>query len=48
MLRAGVAMATTIPLLFAWIYVTMSTSNPASFGGTLNRTGALYFTVTVC
>jgi hypothetical protein len=50
MLRAGVAMATIIPLflvLFAWIYLTMSTSDPASFGGTLNRTGALYFTVTV-
>jgi hypothetical protein len=50
MLRAGVAMATIIPLflvLFAWIYLTMSASNPASFGGTLNRTGALYFTVTV-
>lgn len=50
MLRAGVAMATIIPLflvLFAWIYLTMSASNPASFGGVLNRTGALYFTVTV-
>ena len=50
MLRAGVAMATIIPLFlvsFAWIYLTMSRSNPASFGGTLDRTGALYFTVTV-
>jgi voltage-gated potassium channel len=50
MLRAGVAMATIIPLflvLFAWIYLTMSASEPASFGGILNRTGALYFTVTV-
>ena len=50
MLRAGVAMATIIPLfliLFAWIYLTMSASNPASFGEVLNRTGALYFTVTV-
>jgi voltage-gated potassium channel len=50
MLRAGVAMATIIPLflvVFAWIYLTMSASNPASFGETLNRTGALYFTVTV-
>lgn len=50
MLRAGVAMATIIPLflvVFAWIYLTMSASNPASFGESLNRTGALYFTVTV-
>ncbi len=50
MLRAGVAMATIIPLfliVFAWIYLTMSASDPASFGETLNRTGALYFTVTV-
>ncbi len=50
MLRAGVAMATIIPLflvVFAWIYLTMSKSNPAAFGETLNRTGALYFTVTV-
>jgi hypothetical protein len=50
MLRAGVSMATIIPLflvMFAWIYLTMSHSNPASFGETLNRTGALYFTVTV-
>ncbi len=50
MLRAGVAMATIIPLFlvsFAWIYLTMSRSNPAAFGGMLDRTGALYFTVTV-
>jgi voltage-gated potassium channel len=50
MLRAGVAMATIIPLflvLFAWIYLTTSTSSPAAFGEHLNRTGALYFTVTV-
>jgi voltage-gated potassium channel len=50
MLRAGVAMATIIPLflvLFAWIYLTMSTSSPAAFGGQLTRTSALYFTVTV-
>ena len=43
-------MATIIPLflvLFAWIYLTMSASSPGAFGGTLNRTGALYFTVTV-
>lgn len=49
-LRGAVAMATVIPLflvLFAWIYVTMATSNPASFGEHLSRTSALYFTVTV-
>ena len=50
MLRAGVAMATIIPLflvLFAWIYLTMSASDPNAFGVVLDRTGALYFTVTV-
>ena len=50
MLRAVVAMATVIPLflvLFAWIYLTMSHSDPAAFGGPLDRTSALYFTVTV-
>jgi voltage-gated potassium channel len=51
MLRAGVAMATIIPLflvLFAWIYLTMSHSSPASFGQPpLSRVSALYFTVTV-
>ena len=50
MLRAGVAMATIIPLflvLFAWIYLTMSASSPAAFGTHLSRTSALYFTVTV-
>ena len=50
MLRAGVAMSTIIPLflvVFAWIYLTMSASNPASFGAHLTRTSALYFTITV-
>ena len=49
-LRAVVAMATVIPLflvLFAWIYLTMSQSDPAAFGHTLDRDSALYFTVTV-
>jgi voltage-gated potassium channel len=49
-LRGTVAMATIIPLfliLFAWIYLTMSHSDPATFGGQLSRTSALYFTVTV-
>ena len=50
MLRAGVSMATVIPLflvLFAWIYLAMSHSNPVSFSSPLNRTGALYFAATV-
>jgi uncharacterized membrane protein len=53
MLRAAVAMATVIPLfliLFAWIYVTMSHSDPTAFIGSprpLTRSSALYFTVTV-
>ena len=50
MLRAVVAMATIIPLflvLFVWIYLTMSHSDPAAFGGPLTRSSALYFTVTV-
>ncbi len=49
-LRAAVAMATIIPLflvLFAWIYLTLSNSDPAAFGAQLDRTSALYFTVTV-
>jgi voltage-gated potassium channel len=49
-LRAAVAMATVIPLflvLFAWIYLTMARSDPASFGQPLSRSAALYFTVTV-
>jgi len=53
LLRAGVAMATVIPLflvLFAWIYLTMSQSDPAAFTGAprpLDRPSALYFAVTV-
>jgi hypothetical protein len=50
MLRAAVAMATVLPLflvIFAWIYLTMSHSDPTAFGGPLDRTSALYFTVTV-
>jgi hypothetical protein len=53
MLRAAVAMATVIPLfliLFAWIYVTLSHSDPTAFIGSprpLTRSSALYFTVTV-
>jgi hypothetical protein len=50
MLRASVAMATVIPLflvLFAWIYLTMGHSAPQSFSQPLDRSSALYFTVTV-
>jgi len=50
MLRAGVSMATVIPLflvLFAWIYLTMSAADPGDFNIILNKTEALYFTVTV-
>ena len=50
MLRAGVSMATLIPaflVIFAWVYLTLSHSNPSAFGGVLSRTSSLYFTVTV-
>ena len=50
MLRAGVAMAVVIPLFllfFAWIYLTMSNTNPATFHGAMDRTTALYFAVTI-
>ena len=50
MLRAGVSMATVIPLflvLFAWIYFTMSGFDPGYFSTPLDRTKALYFAVTI-
>ncbi len=50
MLRATVAMATLIPLfivLFSWIYLTLSRSDPAAFGQAMSRVTSLYFTVTV-
>ena len=50
MLRATISMATLIPLfivLFSWIYLTLSRSDPAAFGGPMSRVTALYFTVTV-
>jgi len=50
LLRAADAMALVIPLfivVFAWTYLTMSLSAPATFGEPLTRTSALYFTVTV-
>ena len=50
MLRAAVALALVIPLflvLFAWIYLTMSLSDPHAFALTLTRPQSLYFTVTI-
>jgi len=50
MLRATDAMALVIPVfivVFAWVYLTMSLSAPHAFSEPLNRTAALYFTVTV-
>ena len=50
MLRAGVSLATIGPLfllMFAWIYLTMSRSDPGYFSVHLDRTESLYFTVTV-
>jgi voltage-gated potassium channel len=50
MLRAGVAMAVVIPLFllfFAWMYLTMSNSDPGTFHMGMSRMTALYFTVTV-
>lgn len=49
-LRAVEALATSLPLflmLFAGTYYVMARLSPASFGGHLSRTDALYFTVTV-
>jgi hypothetical protein len=43
-------MAIVIPFfvaVFAWIYLTLSWSAPEALGGSLTRTEALYFTVTV-
>ena len=50
LLRATDAMALVIPVfivVFAWVYLTMSLSAPHAFSEPLNRTGALYFTVTL-
>jgi UDP-N-acetylmuramyl pentapeptide phosphotransferase/UDP-N-acetylglucosamine-1-phosphate transferase len=50
MARAARAAALIIPVfivVFAWLYLSMSHSDPAMFGGTLTRTQALYFTVTM-
>ncbi len=50
MARAARAAALLIPVfivIFAWIYLSLSHSNPAAFGETFTRTQGLYFTVTV-
>lgn len=49
-LRAVEALAVVIPLfllVFARIYLTVSTYTPAAFTAKLNHNGALYFTITV-
>jgi voltage-gated potassium channel len=48
--RAALAMARLLPLfivLFAWIYVSMSMSDPSTFSEPLSKPAALYFTITV-
>jgi hypothetical protein len=50
MRRAVIAVAVVLPLFvvtFAWLYLTMSRSEPATFAGVMSRTKALYFTITV-
>jgi voltage-gated potassium channel len=49
-LRAVEALATTVPLflvLFASVYLGLSRTDPGAFTEPLDRTGALYFAVTV-
>jgi hypothetical protein len=48
--RAVVAMSRILPLfivLFAWLYVAISLSDPRTFSEPLTRAGSLYFTITV-
>ncbi len=48
--RAALAMARILPLfivLFAWVYVAMSRSDPSTFSEPLTKSGSLYFTITV-
>lgn len=50
MRRAIVALSLLLPLfvvMFSWIYLNMSRSNPSAFGTRLSRSSALYFTITV-
>ena len=49
-LRAVEALTVTVPLfliVFARIYLTLSTYTPGAFSAQLDRTGSLYFTITV-
>src|SRR4249919_1198757 len=48
--RAALAMARLLPLfivLFAWIYVGMSSNDPTTFSEPLTKSASLYFTITV-
>jgi voltage-gated potassium channel len=48
--RAALAMARLLPLfivMFAWIYVGMSRSDPSTFSQPLTKSAALYFTVMI-
>ena len=48
--RAVVAMGRLLPLfivLFAWLYVAISLSDPRTFSEPLTRSSSLYFTITV-
>jgi hypothetical protein len=50
MRRAIIALSILLPLfvvMFSWVYLTMSRSDPSTFGGAMSRTKALYFTMTV-
>jgi hypothetical protein len=50
MRRAIIALAVILPLfvvMFSWLYLTLSRSDPASFNTVMNRTKSLYFTITV-
>ena len=49
-LRAVEALTVAVPLfliVFARIYLTLSTYTPGAFSAHLNRTGSMYFTITV-
>jgi 4-amino-4-deoxy-L-arabinose transferase-like glycosyltransferase len=48
--RAIVSLAVLLPLfvvMYAWVYLTLSTADPATFDGAMSRTESLYYTVTV-
>jgi hypothetical protein len=50
MRRAIIALAVILPLfvvMFSWLYLTLSRSDPGSFSTIMTRTKALYFTITV-